>query len=94
MTFEYKLKGWIPINNEKICNINVKLLKGDLNNQDSLKLEGKEMKCSLPVGVVAAPESDIKKCTGPLKEGLQELIISKMHKYIVQNLGEINQDIY
>ncbi len=87
MTFHYKILGKEDGN----CSVNIKMLKGDFNNQDSLKLETKDMTCSLPLGVVMTPESDISLCHGLLKEGLQDLIIQKMHRYIVQNLGKINE---
>ncbi|MFA4960093.1 MAG: hypothetical protein WC548_00325 [Candidatus Pacearchaeota archaeon] len=86
MIFEYTILG----NSEKMCRIDVKLLQGELNNQDSIKLEGKSMICELPSGSVAIPEKNIKNCHGILKEGLQELFIIKLHTYIVQNLGKIN----
>lgn len=86
MIFEYKILG----SNEGDCVVNVKLLQGELNDQDSLKLEEKSMECSLPLGVVMFPESNLKNCHGLLKEDLQELFIAKLHTYIVQNLGRIN----
>lgn len=89
MTFEYKILGRSSGN----CVVNVRLLQGDLSEQDLLKVEGKQMKCELPLGLVAVPQSDIGNCHGELREGLQDLIISKLHKYIVQNLGEINEGL-
>lgn len=89
MIFEYKILGE---KNDK-CEINVELLKGELNNQESIKLERQEMVCSINLGSVEMPGSDISKCTGQLKEGLQELLIKKLHTYIVQNLGRINYDL-
>jgi len=89
MSFEYKILGASNGN----CSVNVKLLRGDFTNQDSLKLQGKQMICNIPLGVVISPESDISLCHGLLKEGLQDLIISKLHQYIVLNLGDINRDI-
>jgi len=89
MIFEYKIEG----ENEENCFVNVKLLQGESNDPDSLKLEGKQMECNVPLGTIIAPESDINNCHGLLKEGLQDLIISKLHRYIVQNLGEINAEI-
>jgi len=86
MTFFYKIEGK---SNEQ-CVVNVELLKGDLNNQDSLKLEKKDMECYLPLKTIMAPESDIGNCHGLLKEGLQEMIISRLNSYVVQNLGSIN----
>jgi len=86
MVFEERIKGKSGEN----CVVNVKLLRGDLGERDSLKLEGKDMDCYLALGVVISPESNIGNCHGLLKEGLQDLIISKQHRYIVQNIGEIN----
>jgi len=39
------------------------------------------------------PESNIGKCTGLLKEGLQDLVIKKLHTYLVQNLGKLNLEL-
>ena len=89
MIFEYIIEG--SFGDE--CEIGVELLQGELNNQDSLKLEGHKMTCYLPEGVVMIPESDIGKCTGLLKEGLQYLIIKKLHTYLVQNLGKLNLEM-
>ena len=86
MVFEYKIKG---VQRES-CVVDVELLQADLSNQDSLEVEGDKMTCYLPLGVVSIPEADIGICHGILKEGLQDLMISKLHKYIVQNIGEIS----
>ena len=56
---------------------------------EALKLKDKGMRCTLPLGVITVPESNIDLCHGLLKEALQDLIIEKMHLYIVQNLGNI-----
>lgn len=58
---------------------------------EAAKLKGKGMECSLPLGVVTSPESNIDLCNGILKEELQDIIIQKMHLYIVQNLGSITE---
>jgi len=89
MIFEYTVKGI----SDGECEVGVELLRGELNNQDSLKLEAHKMTCYLPEGVVMIPESNIGKCTGLLKEGLQDLIIKKLHTYLVQNLGKLNLEM-
>jgi len=76
-----------------VCVVDVRLLQGQLNEKNSQVLEGKSMSCELPFGVVIKPESDIKNCHGPLKEGLQEVIIENLHAYIVGNLDKINDEI-
>jgi hypothetical protein len=86
MIFEYKILG----ESEGSCNVETMLLQGELNNRDSVKLEGLKMICGLPKGVAVVPESDMSVCHGLLKEGLQDLIIEKMHAYLVKNVGKIN----
>ena len=89
MIFEYTVRG----TSGDSCVVNVELLQGELNNQDSIKLEGKEMRCSLPGGIIMIPESNIGNCHGELKEGLQDLVIKKLHTYLVKNLGQLNLDL-
>jgi len=89
MIYEYLIQG----KTGDFCEVKVRLLKGELNNQNSIALEGKEMICEIPLGVIMNPESDISQCHGLLKEGLQDLIIQKLHTYLVQNVGKINQEI-
>lgn len=86
MIFEYTIKG----TSGDECEVEVELLMGELSNQDSIKLEHQKMICMLPEKVVMIPESNIGRCHGLLKEGLQDLVIKKLHTYIVQNLGKIN----
>ncbi len=89
MIFEYIIKG----TDDGECKVSVQLLQGELNNKDSLKLEMHKMTCMLPEGVVMIPESNIGKCSGLLKEGLQDLVIKKLHTYLVQNLGKLNLEM-
>lgn len=89
MIFEYKIKG----ESKDSCVVGIELLQGEVNDRDSEKLIGQKMDCSLPSGVVMIPESEILNCHGILKEGLQDLVINKLHTYIVQNLGRINLEV-
>jgi len=89
MIFEYTVHG----SSGSDCEVEMELLQGELDNQDSIKLEGQKMTCMLPKGVVMIPESDIGNCHGSLKEGLQDLIIKKLYTYLVQNIGKINLEV-
>ncbi len=89
MIFRYVIRG----ERDGDCLVEVELLRGELNNADSMRLEGHTMECGLPFGVVVAPESDISVCHGLLKEGLQDLVIRKLHTYLVQNLGRLNLEM-
>jgi hypothetical protein len=75
------------------CEVRVlaKEIKRGLKKTDVL--EGKEMTCYLPLGIVTAPEGNPNICVGRLKEEMQWLIIQKLHEYIVQNLGEISGEV-
>ena len=74
------------------CDIEVKLLKMKEGTLDSEKLQGMKMLCVQGKGDNQFPEKDISKCSGELKEQLQELIIQRMHSYILENFGEIKQE--
>ncbi len=74
------------------CDIEVKLLKMKQGTLDSEKLQGMKMLCVQGKGDTQFPEKDISKCSGELKEQLQELIIQRMHNYILDNFGEIKQE--
>ena len=89
VTWQYLIKG--KKNND--CIINTKILevkKGDVSKQG---LINKDMDCFLPLGSTIAPESDLLRCHGILKEELQKIMIQKLHSYIVENLGEINKEL-
>lgn len=87
--FEYKIKG--P--SKEFCEVDVFLVKGELSFSQARTLEGLEMTCFLLGGVVVRPESDLRSCSGPLKEEIQYLMIEKLHTYISDNLGRINLEI-
>ena len=74
------------------CKIQVKLLEVKQGTIDSEILEGKKMMCVQQKGDTRFPEKDISSCTGVLKEELQDLIIQRMHNYLLENVGEIRDE--
>lgn len=74
------------------CKIEVKLLEVKQGTIDSERLVGKEMLCTMQKGDTSFPEKDISRCTGLLKEELQDLIIQRMHNYLLKNVGQIKQE--
>jgi hypothetical protein len=74
------------------CKVGVKILKMKQGTIESEKLEGKEMDCIVDRRELTSPESDMAKCSGPLKEELQDIIIQRMHDYLLQNIGEIEEE--
>lgn len=75
------------------CEIEVTLLNAKEGSLNLRQYEGSSMICSYPLGIAAYPEKDLDSCTGRLKENLQGVIIERLYKYIVDNLGEINEGI-
>lgn len=73
------------------CNVEVKLIKLKQGNIDIEKLEGKRMVCSVDKGTIALPEKTLSKCTGVLKEQMQEIIIQRMHNYLLKNVGQLEE---
>jgi len=76
---------------EESCRVRITLLKIKQGSIDGEKLQGKEMVCDLLKGDSQYPEKDLSRCTGQLKEEMQDLIIQRMHKYLLQNIGEVKQ---
>ena len=84
----YSIEG----KSENKCEVEVKLLTVKKGKSDMGEAEGKSMLCYLPLNTMTSPGGDLEKCTGPLKEDLQSLIITRMHSYILENLGEISEE--
>ena len=75
------------------CKVDVMLLlakKGELGVD---KLTGKGMVCYYPLEMYAYPEKDLSKCHGLLKEDLQTIVISKLHAYVLENLGKVEKGL-
>ena len=85
-TWLYTIKGV----KEKKCLVEVKSIR--INQPEAKRIENKDMTCYLSRGLVMPPESDIANCPGLLKEGLQEIIIDKLHLYIAENIGQISAE--
>jgi hypothetical protein len=89
VTWFYKIKG----SEGEFCKIEVKVLEVKSGLSTSKVLEGKNMECLIPKGVIISPEADSNLCHGELKEEIQSIIIKRLQEYIVNNLGVINEDL-
>ena len=89
VSWKYEIVG----SREKLCIVDVELLLAKEGELGINAHTGEKMSCYYPKGIGAYPEKDLNRCTGKLKESLQEIIIDKLHKYIIDNLGQINQTI-
>lgn len=82
----YKILGA----NNSNCLINIKLIQVKQGTIDMLKFQGQDMTCSIPLGTLTTPESNLENCQGALKENLQEAVINNLHSQIVDNLNGIS----
>ena len=87
--WNYKIIG----RGEESCTVEVSLLKLNKGKIDSEKLIGKEMTCDLIKGSTDFPEKDISRCHGVLKEEMQDVIIQRMHDYLLQNVGKLEEGL-
>ena len=80
------------------CIINIKLEKAVGLEEEKQQLEGKDMNCKLTKENILEKDllntkEYLSECSGPLKEGIYELIISKLYGTISQNFGDILHEI-
>lgn len=74
------------------CEVDVVLMKMKEGTIEAEDLQGKEMTCIVQKGETQFPEKDISRCSGLLKEELQDLLIQRMHNYLLENVGEIQEE--
>tara|TARA_Y100000310_G_scaffold259044_1_gene267627 strand:- start:102 stop:581 length:480 start_codon:yes stop_codon:yes gene_type:complete len=74
------------------CDVEVTLLNAKEGELELRQYEGNSMTCSYGVNVLSYPEKDLDSCHGILKENLQKIAIEKLYKYVVNNLGEIQEE--
>ena len=88
-TWMYTIKGYF----KKSCEVEVKVLNIKQGKLDIKEAEGKSMNCYISPGIIVKPAENIEYCTGELKEEMQDIIIKRMHSYILENLGEISEEL-
>lgn len=87
-TWKYTISGKSGVN----CVVDVELLQAKEGQLGLNKLNGLSMECIVRKDSIY-PEKDINRCNGRLKEELQEIIISKLHQYIIDNIGDLNNTV-
>ncbi|MBU1050977.1 MAG: hypothetical protein KJ718_00280 [Nanoarchaeota archaeon] len=88
-TWRYEITGI----EDSACVVKVTLLQSKVGELGMERLAGYSMECGFPKGVVAYPEKDLGMCHGRLKEEMQGIIIKRLHTYIVDNIGEIDETL-
>lgn len=75
------------------CKVNVKVIQIGEGSVELELLKNHEMNCLVPLGAYVKPEENIKNCNGLLKEKIQEIMIQRMHSELLENVGEIGEEI-
>lgn len=88
-SWSYRIRG--IYSNE--CRIDVGLLSAKEGELGLRAYEGNSMACFYKPGVIAYPEKNLAVCHGELKEDLQSVLLERMYKYVVTNLGDIRQEV-
>jgi hypothetical protein len=86
---EYKISG----EKQGFCEIEVELIQIKQGSAELISLEGEGMVCLSPLGTYLKPEENLKECHGLLKEGIQEIMIQRMHSELIENIGQIGEEI-
>lgn len=87
-TWKYKILGMEGDD----CRIKVTLVSATQGELGISRLEGESMVCYVQ-GSTSYPEKDLKVCHGLLKEDLLDIIITKLHTYIINNLGKVDANL-
>jgi len=87
--WQYKILG---ADGKSKCKVGVELQRLNQGTVENERLEGEIMTCSVGAESALEVEGDLGKCTGALKEEMQEIIIQRMHNYLLRNCGEIKEE--
>jgi hypothetical protein len=90
--WKYKVKGnWIGDCKVKVTAIN----PASVDLETAKLLKGKTMICRFPRAVAGTvmPNQAIEYCSGELKEAIQDMMIKKMHLYIIENMGSLSSEM-
>jgi len=87
--FEYRIIG----KSGNTCRTDVTLLQLSSGEIEMKSLEGKSMSCFTSIGNTLKPNTNLDNCHGLLKEEMQNILIKRMHSYILSNLGEIGKEL-
>jgi len=88
-TYKYTILSNID---KQKCKVNVQLLNLKQGSAENERLLTKSMICNVQKTETQSPDKDLSMCSGPLKEEMQNLIIQKMHNYLLENIGEIKEE--
>jgi len=87
-TWKYEILGKEGDN----CRIRVTLLSAKQGELGINSLINENMICYTQ-GTISYPEKDLNSCHGILKEDLLNIIITKLHTYVINNVGKLDESL-
>ena len=88
-TWKYEILG----KEKDECLVKTSLIQPKQGELKLEKLAGLSMTCAFPLGITTYPEKYLDRCHGLLKEELQTIIIEKLHTYIIENIGDVDESL-
>jgi hypothetical protein len=91
----YKIKGESKNN----CELYVKITEvGELSPEIAVSFEGKDMTCNIPVNkfsrmTLEEMGSDLDYCTGSLKEEMYGVLVKKLYKLVLDDMGLVLEEV-
>lgn len=89
LSLRYNIQGY----SMGACSVKVSLLSNDDSYDLGDSYKNSVMFCRLPLGLKDYPESNLGKCKGLLKEGIQEVLINRLKIEIIRNIDELNLNV-
>jgi len=87
--WRYNVKSGSSSDNSCKVEVTLSILKRGSNDIEGI--QGKSMLCDAMKNSQGLPEENLDLCNGRLKEEIQEIIIERMHNYLLKNLNQINE---
>jgi hypothetical protein len=85
------IKYYILGKQNEYCRVKAQIIQVKKGTVELAILEGKDMTCLLPLGIITDSLKNINECHGSLKEEIQNIIIQRMHSQIIENIGKIRE---
>ncbi|MAG52357.1 MAG: hypothetical protein CMH62_00170 [Nanoarchaeota archaeon] len=92
----YKIKG---VDNQRNCELYVKIEEVEEITPDiTASFQGKDMVCKVPVNLFSTMTleemgSDLDYCTGPLKEEMYSVLVKKLYKLVLDDMGLVLEEV-
>jgi hypothetical protein len=91
----YKIKG----ESKNSCEVYIKILETEeLSPEVASSFQGKDMVCKIPLNKFSRMQfeeigSDLDYCSGPLKEEMYSVLVKKLYKLVLDDMGLVLEEV-